>query len=113
VGSYRSKSHDTGRADDLKDEEINVYSLIYLLHCMDEFQGEGPIHREDKKCSGEQLSAKQLCRSFLDAICYLCDINRKGGTVTAAGLRQYYLRQGTHNVFGTRRLGLFYTSRRI
>jgi hypothetical protein len=30
-------------SDGLKDEEINVYPQMNLLHCMDEFQGEVPI----------------------------------------------------------------------
>lgn len=74
----------------LKDNEITLYKYLNLLHCLDEFQGQGRVDREDKKCGENRYTTEELRRSFLDGVSYLCDISPKGDTVTAAAIRKFY-----------------------
>lgn len=85
-------------SDGLREEEVKLHQLMNLLHCLNKFQGQEPVDREDKRCSENRYSTKELRRSFLDGVCYLCDINTMGGTVTAAALRKYYPKPGPYHL---------------
>ncbi|KAJ5658577.1 uncharacterized protein N7484_002226 [Penicillium longicatenatum] len=74
----------------LEENEVTLHKYLNLLYCLDGFQGQGRIDREDKKCGENRYTTKELRRSFLDGVSYLCDINSKGGTVTAAAIRKFY-----------------------
>lgn len=74
----------------LEENEVTLHKYLNLLHCLDEFQGQGRIDREDKKCGENRYTTKELRRSFLDGVSYLCDIRPNGGTVTAAAIRKFY-----------------------
>ncbi|GKZ30023.1 hypothetical protein AbraIFM66950_007543 [Aspergillus brasiliensis] len=78
-------------SDGLKEEEVKLHQVMNLLHSLGPFHGRGPVDRDDKKCSDNRYSTQEMRRAFLDGICYLCDINTMGGTVTAATLRKYYV----------------------
>ncbi|KAL3466948.1 hypothetical protein BJX64DRAFT_249344 [Aspergillus heterothallicus] len=86
-------------SESVKDEELNLHRNMDLLRRLGEYQGQGPMQREDKRCSENRYSLEQLRRSFVDSVCYLCDIKTMGGTVTAGALRKYYLRKGMNQVW--------------
>jgi hypothetical protein len=71
--------------EDLKDEEVDLYENLKLLHALDPFQGLNHVNRQDKKCD-DRYTSQELRRSFLDGISYLCDIDPQGGTVTAGAM---------------------------
>ncbi|KAL4900922.1 hypothetical protein BDW74DRAFT_182251 [Aspergillus multicolor] len=85
-------------SENLKDEETRLYEYLNLLHCLDEFQGKDRVDHEDKKAGVKRHTAKEMRRSFLDGVAYLCDVDPKGGTVTAGALRKYYPKRRSQDV---------------
>lgn len=69
------------------DENVQILEYANILFGLDPFQGVDRVEREDKR-SGKRYTLKELYRSFLDSVSYLCDIHPQGGTVTAAALEK-------------------------
>jgi hypothetical protein len=71
----------------MEDENIELLEYSNLLYGIYPFQGPDRVLREDK-IIGRRYSHKELRRSFLDGISYLCDVNPQGSTVTAGALNK-------------------------
>ena len=69
----------------LQSRETDFYSKWLLLHALGPFLGP---HERQFIADADQEDPTKLRRSFLNAISYLCDIERGGKTVTAAALQR-------------------------
>lgn len=73
--------------EDMKDENVGELEKANLLYGIHPFQGLDRVDSEGKKF-GNRGTPKMYRHSFLDNICYLCDVYPQGGTVTAGALNQ-------------------------
>ncbi|KAI0018834.1 hypothetical protein F4780DRAFT_495166 [Xylariomycetidae sp. FL0641] len=79
------------------ESQITLNDRLFLYSLVSPYRG--PPEKRDAiprgPCPPKSLQTHKLRRNFLDGLCYLCDNRRKGGTVTAAALRQVSARSAT------------------
>jgi hypothetical protein len=67
-------------------EEMHLYPRLLLLQLLSPFRGDY-VERQFKE-NTDKSSPEELRRYFLECISYLCDTEKGGATVTAAGLQK-------------------------
>ena len=67
-------------------EEMELYPRLLLLHLLSSFRGDNVERQSDESATKSSLDEQR--RDFLNGISYLCDIEKGGGTVTAAPLQK-------------------------